>query len=111
MYSMAGLLKVHSASWRQTAQAEAVRAGECVDSPFSHTLPGSLTSKYFDAARELLTSPGPWEVLPAETRTLHYQCLVFALLSRAACGVQANIHQPSQQYPFRLWGSIGKDGE
>jgi hypothetical protein len=58
---------------------------------------------FLKEASVLLFDKSAWEVIPAIHHQLRHRHLAFAMISRALCGVQANLHTPSKGYPLRLF--------
>ncbi len=67
-----------------------------------------LTNAFFDGASSLMNSEESWAVLPE--KTYQYLSLSFAMLSRACCGINANIHRPHAGYPFKWYRLHGPRG-
>ncbi len=61
------------------------------------------TTLFLKDAHRLLFSMSEWDLTVGDCRSVRYRHLAFAMISRALCGVRANMHEPNRGFPARLF--------
>jgi hypothetical protein len=108
---MTKMLERASDSWMVERFAEALLTGRMVRTRLVDSCSGRISMNMFKETNSLLRDSSLWSFMPDAALTKRNTSLACSMLSRAACGVQAGVHNISRSFPLKLFSMIDNEEE